>query len=1111
MRSRKSVATVFLIAVAVLVALSLAMPSFPVPNHADFVAKAQGITPPPRPVGSPREGSEGQLPDSRPFGPSVPRHLVPRNLGTSAPGPSEPRHLQGGRVRAADAQNLELIGHIGGATFAVAVQGNYAYIGEGPRLTILDVSDPTHPIVVGKTNPLPDVVRGVTVSGDYAYTANYWKGLRVIDASDPTHPTEVGYYDTPGEARGVAVAGDYAYVADGSYGLQVVDVSDPAHPTKVGSHDTYGSAEDVVVTGDYAYVADWDGGLRVIDVSDPAHPTEVGFYDTPGYAVGVAVAGNYVYVADKDGGLRVINVSDPAHPTEVGYYDTLGDAWDVAIVGGYAYVADFGLQVVDVSDPAHPTEVGFCDTPGYANGVAVAEDYAYVVGGGLWVVDISTPTHLIEVGYYDTPETARGVAVAGNYVYVAGGSLWAVEVSDPAHPTKVGFYDTPGYAVGVTVAGNYAYVADWSAGLRVVDISNPADPIEVGFYDTPGFAYGVAVAGNYAYIADYWKGLRVVDVSDPAHPTEVGYCDTPGYAWGVTVAGDYAYVADGSGGLRVIDVSDPSHPTEVGYYDIPGGAWWGVEVVGDYAYVASGDSGLRVVDVSDPAHPTEVGYYDTPGWATNVAMSGNYAYVTEGWDGGLRVVEISNPANPSEMGSYDIPGLPYDIAVAGDHIYVASGDGGLLVLRHTSPQKPWTFILYLDGDNNLYPYLDRAIQQLEAQSPNPNVNILVLFDGDRNNDSWRFLVQPGGNYTIGVNKWYMGELDMGDPDTLRDFILWVRENYPAQHYYLAIADHGRGTYGIAWDYSNNKDYLTPTELRTALQQATNSGQWKIDVLHYDACLMALLENAYQVKDYVDYLVASQNLGWSVFAYETYAQVQEAQALEAPYEFAVVASKVTASTTPQQLAVQIADAYFNHPAIQSYPRTISALDLSWAEAVRQAVDNFSTALRNDISAIKTYIQNARSATQKFDSRDYFKITDDDEYLDLYHLAQRVKQYVPNSEVQAAAQGVMDAISSGFVVAEHHQSGMWGGEEELYWDLDNAHGVSIYFPPRSGSSDYNRYISHQLFRFTAEGDWDEFLVDYFGVMGLPPEQPVEPGLPPMLAPEYKVYLPLVLKSH
>jgi hypothetical protein len=113
----------------------------------------------------------------------------------------------------------------------------------------------------------------------------------------------------------------------------------------------------------------------------------------------------------------------------------------------------------------------------------------------------------------------------------------------------------------------------------------------------------------------------------------------------------------------------------------------------------------------------------------------------------------------------------------------------------TTPQKPWTFILYLAADNNLYPVLNRAIQNLEAQPVNPNVNIVVLFDGDRANDSWRFLVQPGGNYTLGINKWYMGELNMGSPQTLADFILWAEQNYSAQNYYLSIANHGRGTTG----------------------------------------------------------------------------------------------------------------------------------------------------------------------------------------------------------------------------------------------------------------------------------------------------------------------------
>ncbi|MFQ5518265.1 MAG: LVIVD repeat-containing protein, partial [Acidimicrobiia bacterium] len=132
------------------------------------------------------------------------------------------------------AENVELVGQIGGVTEAVAVWGNYAYIGMGPRLVILDVADPAHPRVVGQTAPLPGVVWDVAVAGGYAYLADYDAGLRIIDVSQPAAPAEVGSFDSPGYAEGVAVAGGYAYLADGYAGLRIIDVSQPAAPAEVG-------------------------------------------------------------------------------------------------------------------------------------------------------------------------------------------------------------------------------------------------------------------------------------------------------------------------------------------------------------------------------------------------------------------------------------------------------------------------------------------------------------------------------------------------------------------------------------------------------------------------------------------------------------------------------------------------------------------------------------------------------------------------------------------------------------------------------------------------------------------------------------------------------------
>ncbi|HEX8682149.1 MAG TPA: hypothetical protein VF707_07545, partial [Ardenticatenaceae bacterium] len=43
-----------------------------------------------------------------------------------------------------NARNVEVVAQTGGQSRAVAVQGNYAYLGVGPSLHILNVIDPAH-------------------------------------------------------------------------------------------------------------------------------------------------------------------------------------------------------------------------------------------------------------------------------------------------------------------------------------------------------------------------------------------------------------------------------------------------------------------------------------------------------------------------------------------------------------------------------------------------------------------------------------------------------------------------------------------------------------------------------------------------------------------------------------------------------------------------------------------------------------------------------------------------------------------------------------------------------------------------------------------------------
>lgn len=89
--------------------------------------------------------------------------------------------LASGDVITGHIGRLELVGHIGGEMQAVFAQGDLAYVGEGPRLTILDISDPASPVVLGKAAPWPAVLKDITVHGTYAYVTLGSAGLRIVD------------------------------------------------------------------------------------------------------------------------------------------------------------------------------------------------------------------------------------------------------------------------------------------------------------------------------------------------------------------------------------------------------------------------------------------------------------------------------------------------------------------------------------------------------------------------------------------------------------------------------------------------------------------------------------------------------------------------------------------------------------------------------------------------------------------------------------------------------------------------------------------------------------------------------------------------------------------
>lgn len=613
-----------------------------------------------------------------------------------------------------DAENVDYIGHIGGPTDTVFMQNNYAYIGEGCSLRVLDMSNPIQPLMLGNVIFPNYTVYDIFVLGNYAYVACGNDGLQIVDISNPNSPYIVGTYDTPGNAYDVDVYvnNTYAFVADWSGGLRIIDVSNPASPTEVGH---YGGASNptvygVFIRGNYAYTAEV-GGFSILDISSLNTPVAVSHYSLPGKARQVYVNGNYAYVANDTAGLRIFDISNLSAPVLVGSYNTPGIADSVLVIGTRAYVADgsSGLRIIDVSTASIPFELGHIDTPGYASEVFINSIYAFVADNSrnLRIIDISNPVSPVEVYAYEPPSYAQKIAISGNYLYVADEDkgLVILDVSEPSTPNVIGYCELHDYIQDIFVQDNLVYLTGYTTGLHIINVSSPSSPVEIGSYDTLGYARGVFVSGNLAYVADDTQGLRIIDISNSSAPVEIGsYATTGCHFFDVYVRDDYAYVVDGNyrHKLLILNISNSTAPEQVGYCDTQADPI-AVYLNGNYAYVAcrspvwlqSYSGGLGIFNIYDPADPYMVDFYPiSSGNPHDVYVSGNKVYLAAD---GLKVLEVSNPLAPYEVAYYQIPasmyyissdetysisvGGMYGISVDGTYAYIANSIYGVFILH----------------------------------------------------------------------------------------------------------------------------------------------------------------------------------------------------------------------------------------------------------------------------------------------------------------------------------------------------------------------------------------------------------------------------------------------
>ena len=367
----------------------------------------------------------------------------------------------------------------------------------------------------------------------------------------------------------------------------------------------------------------------------------------------------------------------------------------------------------------------------------------------------------------------------------------------------------------------------------------------------------------------------------------------------------------------------------------------------------------------------------------------------------------------------------------------------------------WTFMIFLNGDNNLEESaINDFIEMAKVGSTN-KVNIIVQMDRmsgyDFSYGDWtgtkRFNVIKDMIPIPASAVQDIGEANMGNPQTIIDFVEWTKINYRAEHYALVIWDHGSGwkrdyyvpsVKSISFDNTNN-DKITMPELRQALATITNNGADKLDIIGFDACLMAMEEVDYQIMPYAKHRVSSEELepyyGWNYTASMTYL-------INNP------------KCTSQQLSSQIVSDYINSTGTSGY-HTLSAVNLDNLNDLAVATSELGNDLMNTLPLYRTQIEEVNDRVECFPYYNYRLYS----YIDLYDFARLISESIDDPVIINDAHNVMDAIANA-VIAEAHGS-----------IHPNSHGISIYLPDPRYSTYLTYYETDMVFSYDTQ--WDEFL--------------------------------------
>ncbi|WP_195474724.1 clostripain-related cysteine peptidase [Bacteroides finegoldii] len=194
------------------------------------------------------------------------------------------------------------------------------------------------------------------------------------------------------------------------------------------------------------------------------------------------------------------------------------------------------------------------------------------------------------------------------------------------------------------------------------------------------------------------------------------------------------------------------------------------------------------------------------------------------------------------------------------------------------PEIDYVVMFYGCGGGNLDAQLMYNLEQLEGYGYSSKVRFTGLvkysstFQGDEDTEGTR-LYNMTENGLVD-EKVYDSKYRLDNPDHIADFIKSTKERLPAKKYILILWNHG-GEFGfwdqpLGWsDYVETRglvmdDNCMENGISSAisifeLEEGLKRSGVKLDMVYWDVCLMNMIENIYQIKDYTNYVMGAAHV------------------------------------------------------------------------------------------------------------------------------------------------------------------------------------------------------------------------------------------------------------